>query len=102
MKWLVLLMLLIPTAALSDPGFFVEAGVAYHPNQIDCPEYCGTNPLLDVGAGYTFGFDNWNLDLYVKHRSSAPDVEDGFGHNLLGVRVRWYPGTSPGMAGDGR
>ncbi len=71
-------------------GFFIEGGVAYHPMQIDCPEYCGSNPLLDIGVGYTFNFDNWDVDTYFKHRSSAPDVEDGYGHNLVGIRVRRY------------
>ena len=72
-------------------GFFIEAGVAYHPMAIDCPEYCGSNPLVDIGAGYTFEIsDMWFVDTYYKHRSSAPDVEDGYGHNLVGIRARRY------------
>lgn len=91
MKTLALLIsLILASAAQAGSGLFIEGGFAYQSTSIGAPEYTARNPLGDIGIGYTFDFGLWDLDLYLKHRSSIPDTEKGFGQNLVGVRIRKY------------
>jgi len=77
--------------ALAETGLFIEGGLEAHSKGRDCPEYCGSNPLGNIGAGYTFKpTDRVYIDAYVNHMSSIKDTEQGYGQNVLGVRGRWY------------
>jgi len=87
---IILICLIIPVYAVADDGFYIQGGIAFHSMPMDCPEYCGTNPLMDFGAGYTIDLGEWTVDIYFEHRSSLFDYEDGYGHNLLGLGFRKY------------
>jgi len=80
-------------SAKAETGVYFTIGVATHSLGSDCPEYCGSNPLSNVGIGYTYKpSDQLYIDLYINHESSMQDTEEGYGQNKAGVQGRWYPG----------
>ena len=88
--WAIFALALLAAYAQADSGFYVEGGLAYQAHQLGKPEYTASNPLGDLGLGYTFDLGAWDLDLYVTHRSSIPDTEDGYGQNFVGIKLRRY------------
>jgi len=90
-KLLVITTLVLSLPVMAETGLFLEGGLEVHSKDRDCPEYCGSNPLGNIGAGYTFKpADKVYVDAYVNHKSSIKDTEIGLGENVLGVRGRWY------------
>ena len=83
---------LLSMNAHAETGFYVQGGLAVHNLGSDCPEYCGNNPLGNVGAGYTFKPTQHPVyvDIYVNHESSIADTEQGYGQNKAGINGRLY------------
>lgn len=82
------MLFLAASAAFFMPAYaggYLDLELAVHDAGLDQPEIQGLrNPLGIVEAGYERG----PLAVYVRHMSSIPTDERGYGLNTVGIRLR--------------
>lgn len=74
---------LLSTTARAD--WYLDAGIAYHPEQWDCPETCFGSDWLAFGE---FGYEFDRLSFGLRHTSAPTVYEDGYGLNEAFVKYR--------------
>jgi hypothetical protein len=62
----------------------VEVGVAVHQNSWDRPEFVIQNPIGTYEAGIKKG----KITYYYQHISSIPVYEEGYGLNMIGIKIK--------------
>ena len=76
--------------AEAQEGWYIELGLSVHSEKLDYPEFQGSNPLVNIGIGYSISIEDGYIDIYGRHTSSTTDYEKGYGLNQIGIQVRKY------------
>lgn len=89
MKHLAWTALLLALPVTAQP--YLEAGISLHHQEWAEPEIRLSNPLGHIEAGYQLRYRVWGSQpsVFVRHQSSIPEYEDGYGLSEVGVQTRW-------------
>lgn len=87
----ILILFALSFSVIAREGAYSEIGLSVHARGADAPEFNSPNPLGNIGGGYTFEWQhNKEVDIYFRHTSSLPQIEEGYGFNQIGINIRIY------------